>query len=92
VPARTKRVLAVRKRRCKLSDRSGLVVKDSAKRRQDCCRGRFHCACRNMQSTDTLILEARVQRRNERRLAHAGGAVNINDDRSSGCRHLSHEA
>jgi ribosomal protein L32 len=45
-----------------------------------------------MQSTDIRILKARIERRNKRRLADAGGAVNVDDDRSTGRRHLAQEA
>src|SRR5262249_53698021 len=76
----------------KLSHRSGVLVKAPAKRRQDCGRGGLHCACRNMQPTNTLILKACVQRQNERRLADAGGAVNVDGDGPSGCRPLAREA
>src|SRR5262249_53367255 len=43
-------VLGAPKRLCKFSNRSGLLVKELAKRRQNCRRGGLHCACRNMQS------------------------------------------
>ena len=55
-------VLDAAKHRCKLSDGPSLVAKNPAKRRQDCRRGGFHCASRNLQSADALILKARVQR------------------------------
>src|SRR5689334_18386910 len=45
-----------------------------------------------MEPTDTLILKGRVQRRHERRLTDAGGAVNVSDDRSSLYSHLAQEA
>jgi hypothetical protein len=55
-------VLDAPKHRCKISDGPSFVAKNPAKRRQDRRRGGFHCASRNMQSADTLILKARVQR------------------------------
>ena len=55
-------VLGAAKRCRKLSDRSGIQVNYPAKCRQDCRWGGLHCAGRNMQSTDALILKARVQR------------------------------
>jgi len=85
-------VLEARKRRGKLSHRSRLLVDRLAKRAQDCGRRRFDCACRYVKVADALILKAGIQCRHECRLADAGGAINIGDDRSSLGRHLAQQA